>query len=537
VHSSLTSRVRSGVLWNTLAVSSTYLSGLVRSIAMARLLAPDDFGLFGMALTVVTGLNALTTIGLDISVIKTKFKTDAELTKHLDTIWTVDLIRRLVLALLLLALAYPVSHFYRESRLYEILLLFSLLPFVQGFQNIGLLIYRKQVNFRGIVWLELATNFLTAATTIVLLVWTRNVWALVLSQLIAGVIAVALSYLFHPYRPRLGLDKEAFRLALAFGKYAVLIGVLGYVMQMADNILLGRLFNAAVLGTYVIAYNLATLPIYGIANVIAGVTFPAYAEIHGAGPGGSPTVREGPNGLAIDRGPETEPLLTRGLLPRGLLPRGLPTRELPRLERAFLRVFTLGSLLLALTSALLLLLGDEIVFILYGAKWSAAGAILRILAVLVFCRGYSVLISPLLVSIRGNAPDAKIKLFEAAIFLALLYPLTSRFAGTGAAWAGGIAFFVTMINRVYFATRLLPDIAQTIRRTILYSALATVAGIALGMLAIAKIENAPARLLLGGFAIGIGVTVALLLLLPRLRAEVARLFSAFTWRPLRLGGE
>jgi O-antigen/teichoic acid export membrane protein len=519
---------------------------LVRSIAMARLLAPDDFGLFGMALTVVTGLNALTTIGLDISVIKTKFKTDAELTKHLDTIWTVDLIRRLVLSLLLLALAYPVSHFYRESRLYEILLLFSLLPFVQGFQNIGLLIYRKQVNFRRIVWLELATNFLTAATTIVLLVWTRNVWALVLSQLVAGVIAVALSYLFHPYRPRLGLDKEAFQLALAFGKYAVLIGVLGYLMQMADNILLGRLFNAAVLGTYVIAYNLATLPIYAVANVIVGVTFPAYAEIHSGGPGGSATVRERSPGPAVDRGPETgpltggletEPLLTRGLLPRGLLPRGLPPPELPRLERAFLRVFTLGSLLLALTSALLWLLGDEIVFILYGAKWSAAGAILRILAVLVFCRGYSVLISPLLVSIRGNAPDAKIKLFEAAIFLALLYPLTSRFAGTGAAWAGGIAFFVTMINRVYFATRLLPDIAQTIRRTILYSVLATVAGIALGMLAIAKIENAPARLLLGGATIGIAVTVASLLLLPRLRAELARLFSAFTWRPLRPGGE
>ena len=449
---------------------------------MARLLVPDDFGLFGMALTVVTGLNALTTIGLDISVIKTKFKSEQELSTHLDTIWTVDLIRRLILAVLLAVVAYPSARFYREERLYEVLLLFSLLPFIQGFQNIGLLIYRKKINFRRIVWLELVTNFLTAATTIVLVVWTRNVWALVLSQLVAAVIGVVLSYMFHPYRPRPAFDKDAFSLALTFGKYAVLIGVLGYVMQMADNILLGRLFNAAVLGTYVIAYNLAALPIHGIANVIVSVTFPAYAEISSG--------------------------------------------EIKRLEDAFVRVFTTSSMLLALTTALLLLLGDEIVVLLYGAKWAAAGTTLRILSLLVFCRGYAVLISPLLVSIRGNAPDAKIKVVEAAIFLTLLYPLTSRFGAVGAAWAGTIAFFITMINRLYFAAALLPNVSKTIMRTLLCSVVATGLGVALGALSILRVESVAGRLLVGGSVIAIVVTGALLILLPELRVELSQLFSS-----------
>ena len=506
MQASLTSRVQSGILWNALSVSSTYLAGLVRSIVMARLLAPDDFGLFGMALTVVTGLNALTTIGLDISVIKTKFKSDEELFTHLDTIWTVDLIRRLILAVLLAAVAYPAARFYREERLYEILLLFSLLPFIQGFQNIGLLIYRKQINFRRIVWLELATNFLTAATTIALVVWTRNVWALVLSQLVSAIISVVLSYMFHPYRPRPGLDKEAFSLALTFGKYAVLIGVLGYVMQMADNILLGRLFSAAVLGTYVIAYNLAVLPIHGIANVIVSVTFPAYAEIAGRGP----TISEGSS--------ETEPLLTRGLPPSSA------SREIKRLENAFVRVFTTSSMLLGLTTALLLLLGGEIVVLLYGAKWATAGTTLRILALLVFCRGHAVLISPLLVSIRGNAPDAKIKVVEAAVFLALLYPLTSRFGGVGAAWAGTIAFFVAMINRLYIATSLLPNISKTILRTILCSVAAVGAGVGLGALAILRVESVTGRFLVGGAVIAIVVTGVMMVLSPQLRAEMSQLF-------------
>jgi len=486
VQTSLTSRVQSGVIWNAISVASTYLAGLVRLIVVARLLAPADFGLFGMALTVVTGLNALTNIGLEISVIKTKFKSDEELSTHLDTLWTVDLIRRLILAILLAVVAYPASRFYREDSLYQILLLFSLLPFIQGFQNIGLLIYRKKINFRRIVWLELSTNLLTAVATVALVLWTRNVWALVLSQLVSALIGVALSYVFHPYRPHPRLDKGSLRLALSFGKYAFLLGVLGYVMTMADNILLGRLYSAAVLGTYVIAYNLAVLPLHGISTVIVSVTFPAYAEISGA--------------------------------------------ENKRLERAFVRVFATSSTLLALTTALLLLLGEEIVVFLYGTKWAAAGTILRILALLVFCKGHAILVSPLVISMRGIAPDAKIKLFEAAIFLALLYPLTSRYGAVGAASAGASAFFVMMINRVRMAASLLPNISRRLWRTVLSAVVASALGIGLGALAIRTVDNVLGRLLLGGSVIAIVVTGVMLILSPLLRVELSRLFSSVNSR-------
>jgi O-antigen/teichoic acid export membrane protein len=204
----------------------------------------------------------------------------------------------------------------------------------------------------------------------------------------------------------------------------------------------------------------------------------------------------------------------------------VPASEGKRLEQAFVRVFDLSLWLLALTTALLMLLGNEIVILLYGAKWTAAGTILRILSLLVFCRGCSVLVSPLLVSIRGIAPDAKVKLVEAAIFLALLYPLTSSFGAPGAAWAGAIAFFVTMINRLCFAGVLLPNISKTIRRTVFCSVAATVVGIAIGALAIFRLENIVARLLLGSGVIAFVVTGVMLVLLPDLRVELSRLLAA-----------
>jgi O-antigen/teichoic acid export membrane protein len=179
-----------------------------------------------------------------------------------------------------------------------------------------------------------------------------------------------------------------------------------------------------------------------------------------------------------------------------------------------------------LTTALLLLLGDEIVVFLYGSKWTAAGTILRILALLVFCKGHAILVSPLIVSMRGIAPDAKIKLAEAAIFLVLLYPLTSRYGALGAAWAGAAAFFIVMINRLRVAASLLPNIAEMLVRTVFSAATACALGITAGTLAIATIESVLGRLLIGSLVIATVVTAVMPSLSPELRAELRRLFSS-----------
>ncbi len=170
-------------------------------------------------------------------------------------------------------------------------------------------------------------------------------------------------------------------------------------------------------------------------------------------------------------------------------------------------LFAISSTLLAVTTALLLLLGNEIIVFLYG------------------CKGHATLVSPLLISMRGIAPDVKLKLFEAAIFLVLLYPLTIRYGAVGAASAGAVAFFISMINRLRVASSLLPNISQTMLRTVLSAAAACVLGIAWGALAIRSVESIPRRLILGGSVIALIATGVMLALSPQLRMELSRFLS------------
>ena len=96
----LVTRVRSGISWN---VSSSFIGqfiGFLRSLILARLLVPEDFGLFAMALTIVGTANAVTSIGLDRKIIANKFETEDELRVHLDKVWSTELTRSIIVVLL-----------------------------------------------------------------------------------------------------------------------------------------------------------------------------------------------------------------------------------------------------------------------------------------------------------------------------------------------------------------------------------------------------------------------------------------------------
>ena len=419
----LVTRVRSGISWN---VSSSLLGqfiGFLRSVTLARILAPEDFGLFAMALTVVTAADALTTIGLDRTIIANQFQTRAELEAHLDTVWSAELIRRIIVALVVSLSAFPMAQFYRQSDLKIIIPILACANLVQGFQNIGLVLLQKEINFRRVFWFDLTTNVGGVVLTIALAAVLRNVWALVLGMLLAATIGTALSYVFHSYRPRVKFERVALAKAAHFGKFAIVFAVASYVANTADNIMVGRLLGTAALGNYSLAFNIASAPIIVVIFSVSAVLLPAYAEINSQDPA--------------------------------------------MLEPAFTKSFNLTVLIMLTIAVPLFFFADEVVQVLFGARWTSAGSVLRILALVIPLRGLTLLTSTVFWSTNKPREVATVRTLDAVVFFAALYPLISTSGLPGVAWAGVIAYAFACVNRAIALNKIIPGISWKLLRGLL----------------------------------------------------------------------
>src|SRR5262249_52968114 len=154
---------------------------------------------------------------------------------------------------------------------------------------------------------------------------------------------------FHPYRPRVKLERIALTNALHFGKFAILFAVASYVSNMADNITVGRLLGTTALGNYSLAFNIASAPIIVVILSVNTVLLPAYAEINLQNPA--------------------------------------------MLEPAFTKAFNLTLIAMFIIAVPFFFLADEIVLLLFGARWTMAGSVLRILALVIPLRGLTLITS------------------------------------------------------------------------------------------------------------------------------------------------
>lgn len=98
------------------------LFGLARTIVLARVLSPDDFGLFGIALLALSALETFTQTGFQAALIQRK----EDVRPYLDTAWTVQAIRGVALGFIFFGIAPYVVIFLGEPNAAPLLRAFGL---------------------------------------------------------------------------------------------------------------------------------------------------------------------------------------------------------------------------------------------------------------------------------------------------------------------------------------------------------------------------------------------------------------------------
>lgn len=266
-------KMASGVVWMLLFKLVDRSISLVSTLILARLLTPASFGVVAMATSFIAMIELLGAFGFDMALIQRSDATRA----HYDTAWTFAVIFGCVLGILIALMSVPIANFYNHPELVAVVCTLAAGSFLQGFQNVGVVAFRKDLEFNKEFRFLAAKKLVTFPLTIALAFWLRNYWALVIGMTTGKIIDVLLSYRLHPYRPKFSLAAAGD--LLSFSRWLFFLNILQFMRDRSSDFVIGRLGGAGALGLFSVSYELANMPGTELVAPINRAVYPAYARL------------------------------------------------------------------------------------------------------------------------------------------------------------------------------------------------------------------------------------------------------------------
>ena len=213
----LSRRVIKGGTWVLGLRFSCRVLSFIRTIILARLLAPEDFGLLGIAMLSIAFLDTFSMTGFETALIQK----DKNIDSYLDTAWTVSAIRGIILFIVLFFSSPLISNFFNSPDASLVIKVIAISTLINGFKNLGIVFFQKELEFHKQYILEITATLTNLIVAIILAFILRNVWALVWSGLAANFARLILSYKLHSYRPKIKFEEEKFKELFGFGKWVL----------------------------------------------------------------------------------------------------------------------------------------------------------------------------------------------------------------------------------------------------------------------------------------------------------------------------
>ena len=243
-----------GSLWMVSMRWVLKVMGFVNVIILARLLVPEDFGLVAMAMILVGLVTTVTDGSFDKVVLRDPNSTP----KTYDAAWTGQILAGGVATILIWAASPLLVSYFEEPRLYAVLLITGLRPFINGFENIGQVEFRRDFNFSKEFRYWVYRQSLGVAISLMLAFWLRNYFALALALPLGSLANVALSFLMSKYRPKLSFTN--LRFVLSQSKWFAFLDTSRFFSDRLDELVVGRIASVDTMGHYYMASDVATMP-------------------------------------------------------------------------------------------------------------------------------------------------------------------------------------------------------------------------------------------------------------------------------------
>lgn len=326
-------QVGSAIRWSALNSVLQRVSQVGVGIVLARLVAPEQFGVFAVALVVMNIVLSVGEMGVSVALVRTS----GPIAAIAPTVTTLCLASGTALALVCIVGAPWFSDAMGAPEATGVIQLMSFALVIAGASAVPGALLQRNLRQDHRMAADTAGFVVGTAVAVVLALLGFGAWSLAWSRVATNAVAAAVIFALVKERYRPGFNRAHARSLLAFGLPLAGSSLLVLAVLNVDYIVVGKLLGTEALGFYLLAFNLSSWPVGAFSVPIRSVSLAAFSKVRD----------------------DRERFI----------------RSFPRALR-LLAVFTLPA------CVLLAALGEPLIRLIYGDRWAPAAAALGLLVLL-----------------------------------------------------------------------------------------------------------------------------------------------------------
>lgn len=248
--------------------------GIFFSAILSRILTPNDYGIVAIVSVFTAFFIVLSNCGLGIAVVQKK-----EFSKNdINSIFTFSFYFGIVLMLIFILLAYPISLFFKSKVYFPICLILSVSIFFNTINAVPDGLLRKEKKFLLIGIRLVAVSVFTYGVTILLALMNFKYYALVVQSVVSSVLI----FLWNLRNVKVNLVKKinwnALKSIFSYSSYNFLFNFFNYFSRNLDKLIIGKALGNENLAQYNKAYHFMLYPVQNLTNVITPALHPILSD-------------------------------------------------------------------------------------------------------------------------------------------------------------------------------------------------------------------------------------------------------------------